>query len=211
MKVRHILAAVTGVLLLTPGTASARPGGKIDGSARALASCLGAAAARHPMEWICTPAGLTTIGRKGYTSFTPIPPTIPPAWSEAGTGQDDDDGWCEGGSACRRGTTTKTTIVYGDATGPIGTFDVVRRTGTAWWRTTLIWDRGPALTFGAARISPTKWRWDSGPIYANDRSAPPSGMNAAFTPDGHGQFTTSPADSFPIPGNTHPKILIPTT
>jgi hypothetical protein len=219
MKVRHILTAVLGSLILTPGgAASAMPGSKADGSGRALASCIREAGARRALEWVCTPAGLTTIGRKGFTTFTAIPPTIAPSWSPpSATGSEGYDGWCESGSLCRRGAGThaeesKINVAYGDSHGRIGAFDVVRRTAGAWSRTTLIWDNGPGLSFaafGTPRVSPAEWRWDSPTIHGNRPAPEPPGVNATFTPDDHGRFAMSPQDSFPMPGEGRPAILIP--
>jgi hypothetical protein len=166
---------------------------------------------------VCTPAGLTTIGRKGFTTFTALAPTIAPSWSPPSTGTEDYDGWCEHGSFCRRSAgayveETKTNVAYGDSHGRIGAFDVVRRTAGAWSRTTLIWDRGPGLSFGAPgipRISSAEWRWDSDAIYAGRPAREQPGSDATFTPDDHGRFAMSPPDSFPMSSGGRPAMLIP--
>jgi hypothetical protein len=178
-------------------------------------------------QWVCNAEGLTvTKDAAGQTvnTFTAKKSTDYTATATTTNGLavlDDYDSWCEFGTVCHRKISnyiaeTKGNAAYGDQSGVIGNYDAILRTNLngrqGQWRSTVIWDNGPALTFSSTQVqcvedswapiicgnhglpnatvttySPT-WRHDYGVIYGNLlNNADPyhAAFQTIFTPAGY--------------------------
>lgn len=215
---RRLLALAVAVAVLPttiagglPAMADTGPSSSDVSVVPGLQPCVDLATRMKAEAWTCTADGLSITKNssgKAASTFVSLKSTdySASAISEkssstltvSAAAADDYDSWCENGSICHRIISnyieeTKGNAAWGDQDGAKGSYDAIIRTTLngrqANWKTTVIWDSGPALTFNTpymqcledsffpiicgtfnmstANVSSASWRWNWAQIYGN--------------------------------------------
>ncbi|MFV2114203.1 hypothetical protein ACFHW0_17930 [Micromonospora sp. LOL_025] len=212
--VAGLLAFMLGVAALdAPAVAGKRVKNTYDGAQKVLAPCIALAMQQRLPEWSCTSAGLTSTRRDAHgsptTTFTPVAATTAPAPGPVSVLADDYDTWCEGSGICHRVIDyqryigeTKGNAVYGNASGVIGSYDVIIRNSLQGrrgrWTVSLIWDLGPSLTFTDSWINCYQVIDNWPDANCGDHALYPGRLSGAGSyrwnsPTIYGNFLTNPA------------------